>query len=317
VGGRLLERLSEIGVPVRAAARMMSRAKPMPGVQWVLCDIAQEDDLRRALAGIETVYHCGAMAGAPGSLEDYVRVNVDATVRLLELAEKAGVEKVIYLSSIGVYAMPRSSQQFVEEDSPFDSKAAERGCYTQGKVRAEETLKVYVCEHREPRLTILRPGTIYGPGSELPIGRLPLFRSHRGGLVAGGRGVPMPLVHVDNVIDAMLAAAAANVPSGRAFDIVDSPDLDQGEVARLLREVSGGRIRLLFVPYLLVWTLMLGLDLIGLVRRGRMGTMRYRLKRTLADMRYRCTAAHQELGWKARIPQADGLAGMVGQARDI
>src|SRR5262249_42370930 len=87
VGGHLVNRLSRDGVPVRATTRLLSRAVALPGVQWIQCDLAREDDLSRALSGIETVFHCGAMV-APGSLEDYEEINVRGTVRLVKLAAK-------------------------------------------------------------------------------------------------------------------------------------------------------------------------------------------------------------------------------------
>jgi hypothetical protein len=46
---------------------------------------------------------------------------------------------------------------------------------------------------------------------------------------------------------------------------------DQGEVTRVLREVSAGRIQLVFLPYPIIWVMMLGIDLHSLVRHGKMG----------------------------------------------
>jgi nucleoside-diphosphate-sugar epimerase len=72
--------------------------------------------------------------------------------------------------------------------------------------------------------------------------------------------------------------------------------------------VTGGRIRPVFAPYPLVWLAMLGLDLLSLVRYRKMGTARYRLRRTLAPMRFECTAARQDLGWRPRVGLTEGLS---------
>jgi hypothetical protein len=74
----------------------------------------------------------------------------------------------------------------------------------------------------------------------------------------------------------MLTAARCDVPTGSVYYIVDSADVDQGEVARTLCEVSPGRIRPLFFPYAFVWTLMLGVDLLAMMRHGKLGTARFR-----------------------------------------
>ena len=111
---------------------------------------------------------------------------------------------------------------------------------------------------------MLRPGTIYGPGAKLPVGRFQLPSSRERPLVAGSRRVSAGLVYVDDVVDAMLAAAMSDVPTGSVYNLVDSSDCDQEELARTMREVTGGRIRPVFAPYPLVWAAMLGLDLLSL-----------------------------------------------------
>jgi nucleoside-diphosphate-sugar epimerase len=110
------------------------------------------------------------------------------------------------------------------------------------------------------------------------------------------------------MIDALLAAANSTAPSGSVYNVVDSADLDQGEVSRILRKLSNGKIRPIFLPYPFVWAMMFGIDLISLVRNRQLGTARFRLKRTLADMRFKCNAAKDELGWQPRVPFSEGLS---------
>jgi nucleoside-diphosphate-sugar epimerase len=156
---------------------------------------------------------------------------------------------------------------------------------------------------------VLRPGTIYGPGVAPPIGRLTLPSPFRGRpIVAGSAGVPMPLAYVDNVIDAMLAAERSAVPSGSVFNVVDDAEWNQGAVARSLATVTAGKVRPLFLPYPVVWAMMLAVDLVSLARGRGMGTARYRLVRTLADMRYACLAAREQLGWSPRVGLDPGVA---------
>jgi nucleoside-diphosphate-sugar epimerase len=106
----------------------------------------------------------------------------------------------------------------------------------------------------------------------------------------------------------MLAAAERPLPTASIYDVVDDADLDQRELCREIRRSSEARIQPLMVPYAGVWSLMLGVDLLHLVRHGRLGTTRYRLKRTLAPMRFPCTAARRDLAWQPRVSLAEGLA---------
>jgi predicted dehydrogenase/nucleoside-diphosphate-sugar epimerase len=315
LGGHVVERLSSEG-PVRAMTRLISRARPRAAVQWIQCDLRDEDKLRAALSGIATVFHCAALAGPPGSLADYEEANVHGPVRLARLAAEAGVKTLVYVSSLSVYGIPTGSSPYVDETAPYDKRASERGFYTQSKLAGEKAIVEYAAAHNSPRVIVLRPGSIYGPGAKLPMGNLQLPSSSRRPIIAGSRRVPMALVYVENVVDAMLAAADSDAQTGSIFNVVDS-DVDQGEVVRALREVSHGYIRPVFVPYVVVWSMMLGIDLLSLIRRRELGTARYRLQRTLANMRFKCGAAREELKWNARVSLIDALARSVESSPDI
>jgi nucleoside-diphosphate-sugar epimerase/predicted dehydrogenase len=310
LGGRLVETLAAQGTAVRATTRLLSRTKPLPGVEWVRCDLTRDDQLGSALCDVETVFHCAALCGAPGSLQEYQAANVEGTIRLLRQAALAGVKNFIYVSSMSVYAAPEESHSVLDENAPLDERASERGAYTQSKLAADRVVRDFARQHRNgraPRIVVLRPGSIYGPGAKLPLGRFQLPSSNTRPLIAGSRDIPAGLVYVDDVVTAMLVAAQSAVPTGSVYNLVDSTDT-QDELARTLSQVSGGRIRPMFAPYPLVWAAMLGFDLVSLARHQKLGTARYRLRRTLAPMRFECTAALKDLGWRPRVPLVTGLA---------
>ena len=308
LGGRLVEVLSEQGTAVRGATRLVSRARQLRGVEWAQCDLAYEEGLRSALSGIETVFHCAALCGAPGSLEEFEDANVRGTLRLVRLAAEAGVKNFVYVSSMSVYAAPNGTRAVLDETWPYDGRAAERGAYTRSKLAADAALLEHARRELTPRIIVLRPGTIYGPGAKLPVGRFQLPSSSDRPLIAGSRWVSAGLVYVDDVVDAMLAAARSGVPTGSVYNLVNTADCNQDELARTLREVTGGRIRPVFAPYPLVWAAMLGADLMSLLRHRQLGTARYRLQRTLAPMQFECAAARQDLGWRPRVTLAEGLS---------
>jgi nucleoside-diphosphate-sugar epimerase/predicted dehydrogenase len=316
LGGRLVEVLSDQDTALRATTRLLSRARQLPGVEWVQCDLGQEDRLRSALCDVETVFHCAALCGAPGTLREYEQVNVEGTTRLLRLAAECGVRNFVYVSSMSVYAASGGAESPLDEAAALDQRAAERGSYTRSKLAADSAVLDFARHHRFPRIVVLRPGTIYGPGAKLPVGRFQLPSSSTRPIIAGSRRIPAGLVYVDDVVEAMLAAARSAVRGGSVYNLVDSGDCDQDELARTLYQVSGGRIRPLFVPYPLVWTAMFGVDLLSLVRHRKLGTARYRLHRTLAPMRFECGAARKDLGWRPRVPLAVGLSRVLNEHPD-
>jgi nucleoside-diphosphate-sugar epimerase len=246
-------------------------------------------------------------------LREYEEANVEGTSRLLRLAAEAGVRNFIYVSSMSVYGVPQDVDAPLNETSPLDERASERGSYTRSKLAADRAVLDFARRrrapaHRWPRIIVLRPGTIYGPGAKVPVGRFQLPSSNSRPLIAGSPRIPTGLVYVDDVVDAMLAAVQSEVPTGSVYNLVESGECNQEQLARTLNQVSGGRIRPRFAPYPLVWAAMLGVDLVSLVRHRKLGTARYRLQRTLTPMRVECTAAQKDLGWRPRVPLAVGLA---------
>jgi nucleoside-diphosphate-sugar epimerase len=292
LGGRLVEQLAKDGVAVRATTRLLSRARRLPHVEWIQCDLTEREDLRRAVDGVETIFHCAGMVGPPGSLAEYRRVNVDATLNLAEAAEEAGVERLIHVSSLSVYGPPLRGARLVDENSPYDDRAADRGVYTQTKLQAEKALLEYVRQRERPRVVVLRPGTIYGPGAPPPLGLFQLPSPKNRPAVTGGWRTPIALSFIDNVIDAMLAAAESDAPTGSVYNVVDSDDISQADVCREVRRLTAERIRPVRIPYPVV-------------------------KRTLAPMRYSCAAAHRELEWQPRVTLAEGLSRVLADATPL
>src|SRR5262249_25603999 len=153
------------GIPTRATTRVASRVRVVKGVEWVRCNLTSEEELPRAMAGVETVFHCGAMAGAPGSLADYEEANVRGTLRVADAAAKAGVRTLVSFSSIPTYPPPGRGKPYLDESAPYDARADERGVYTQSKLGADRVLLEFAQTHERPRIVVLRPGSLYGPGA--------------------------------------------------------------------------------------------------------------------------------------------------------
>ena len=267
--------------------------------------------------GVDTVYHCAAMADAPGSLEDFEEANVRGTLRLTRLAAEAGVRTLVYVSSISVYAKPPRGSRYLDERAAYDARAGERGAYTQSKLAADRALlrvcaRAFAAAHRAPAA-----GHHLRAGRQAPVGRftLPSPSADRP-LVAGGGGVPMPLVHIDNVIDAMrLAGARRGPPVGQRLQRGRRSRQRRKPRSRTLRAVSGGRVRPVLLPYPLVWSLMLAVDVLTQLRRkGRWAPRATGSQRTLADMRYRSDAARQERLVAERDARRGAGAGSRGGA---
>lgn len=135
VGWHVARKLVEQGIRVRALARDPARLRELPEVEPVRGDLRDRASLDRAIEGCGVVYHVAAdyrlWTGEP---EEMYRSNVEGTRGLLEAAQKAGVERVVYTSTVGCIGMPHGS--LGHEDTPVSLEEM-TGPYKRSKFLAE------------------------------------------------------------------------------------------------------------------------------------------------------------------------------------
>jgi nucleoside-diphosphate-sugar epimerase len=203
------------------------------GLQLDVCDAAQ---LRQALHGMDAVVN--AVAGSADAI-------ATGTAQLCEAALQQNV-RVVHLSTQSVYGL---AEGMVHESMPLDPRL---GWYGQAKCAAEMRVRQFV--QRGGRAVVLRPGCVWGPGSELWVGRIARWlRSGRlGELGARGDGWSN-LVHVNDVCLAISCALQMPIKQGElpTFNLAapDSPrwneyfvDLALALGATPVRRVAAGQL---------------------------------------------------------------------------
>jgi nucleoside-diphosphate-sugar epimerase len=197
IGARLCALLAATGwaTPVSASRR--------GGV-----DTLDLPSMKQALQGVDAVVNC--VAGSGDAIAQGARV-------LAQAARDAGNPRVVHLSTMSVYGALEGE---VHEESPRDPSI---GWYARAKCEAEDILA-----QSAGTVVMLRPGCVWGPGSELWVGRIGrLLRAHRlGDLGVAGDGWSN-LVAVDDVCAAIVASLRLDAKPGtpRVFNLAapDSP----------------------------------------------------------------------------------------------
>jgi len=159
------------------------------------------------LVDIDVVVHAAAALG--GDDAHLWRVNVEGSERLFRAAAAAGVERVVYVSSAGVYASEDTLG--MTEEHPVGSDHA----YCRSKFEGEERGREILGD----RLTVLRPVTIYSTGPcpvFVALGRL--LAANHPVPHNGGADTPADMVHVDDLAEA-IALAAQGRGAGGVFNI--------------------------------------------------------------------------------------------------
>lgn len=136
VGWHVARQLLDRGDSVRALARDPSKLRELDGVEKIQGDLRDADSLRRAVDGCSVVYHVAAdyrlWTRDPA---DMFRSNVDGTRNLLDAARRAGVERVVYTSTVGCVGFPKG--ELGDEQTPV-SRDDMTGPYKQSKWDAEQ-----------------------------------------------------------------------------------------------------------------------------------------------------------------------------------
>lgn len=217
IGQRVAELAREHGWTVRGIELSPTRCAALRNAGYeVECgDILDASALDRAFAGCDAVLHTAAIVREGGRLADFRRINVDGATLAAERAAQAGAKTFVHLSSVMVYGFRFPSG--IDEDGPKDG-AGNPYCIT--KIEAEKALLEFAARPGAPRIVLVRPGDVYGPGSEPWVLRpLELLRRGIFALPGDGQGV-INHVYIDNLVDAIFLAIE-KAPAGAAFNVTD------------------------------------------------------------------------------------------------
>lgn len=185
-------------------------------------DICQADRWAGRLAGCDALVHAAALVGMPADTDGFWRVNVEGTRSVLGAVGRAGVPRVVLLSSVTVYG-----NRFPDEVTEEHPVASTGVAYPDSKIRAEQmALEANAAGLME--CVIVRPGDVYGPRS-LPwtVNPVRLIRSRRVA-VPGHSGVLSP-IYIDDLVRGLAAAALTPGAAGHIVNLSGGRGAGTGE----------------------------------------------------------------------------------------
>jgi dihydroflavonol-4-reductase len=206
IGSAVVRQLLAAGHRVRAVVRNRNSAANLSGlpVELVQADVRVAREVRDVIAGSRFVFHVAAdyrlWAAEP---DDIFRNNVESTKAVVEAVLEAGVQRLVYTSSVATLALPEDGRPADETMSLSLGNAI--GAYKRSKVAAEELVAEAVRAHGLP-VVIVNPSTPIGPrdARPTPTGRI-IVEAARGRMPAFV-DTGLNLVHVDDVAAGHLAA---------------------------------------------------------------------------------------------------------------
>jgi len=313
VGSAVARALVAAGYPVRALIRPSSVRNNLAGLdlETVDGDICDEPALARAMTGVRYVVHVAAdyrlWARDPAAI---VRTNVDGTRNVMEAALRAGVERIVYTSSVATLAV-RDDGEAADESVPLDEASAV-GAYKRSKVAAERVVEAMIARARLPAV-IVNPSTPVGPRDikPTPTGRI-IVEAARGRMPAFV-DTGMNLVHVDDVAQGHVAALA----HGRIGEryILGGENVPLVNMLRDIARISGRRAPRWKLPRGPLFPLAAVAETIARVSSHEPFLTRDGLRMSAHRMFFTSAKAERELGYRAR-PYGEGLRDAVAWFRD-
>ncbi len=293
VGRAVCDALTAAGRPVRRGVR--ASASPAAADTVAVGDLGPDTDWRAALDGVQCVVHLAARTHvlretAPDALAEYRRVNVEGTRALARQAARAGVRRLVFMSSIKVNGEATDTRPYTADDTPRPEDA-----YGLSKWETEQALARITAE-TGLEIVVLRPPLVYGPGVKGNFLRLMNLVARRLPLPLASIANRRSLVYVGNLADAVVSAIDAPRAAGRTYLLADGQDVSTPDLVRAIAVALGVEPSLLPCPPAL---LRLGATLAG--RRAE-------FSRLAGSLQADCSLARGELGWQPRTSLAQGLA---------
>jgi nucleoside-diphosphate-sugar epimerase len=307
IGAHFVERALAAGHEVTGLYRSANGEKAellrkltAQGARLSAGDVLEPETYASLLKDVQCICHfAAAFKGSGHSEEEFIRINVVGTERVLAEGAKRGVSRFVLCSTAGIYG--QSPPGIVDETAtaqPWNE-------YERSKHAAEEAVRKQAAS-LGVEYVILRPSVVYGPRDDR---LLKLFRAaakSRFPLFGPGAG-RRHMVYVTDVADAFLLSCTTPAAANQEMIIAGPQAVPLREMLELLAGVMARKSfgpKLPLTPMLLLAAVVEdACKLIGVsppLYRRRMDFYR-------SDAAFDCSRANALMGWTARVDLPEGL----------
>ncbi len=248
IGSHLAEKLVEKVASVKAFIHYSSsgsngwleNSEQSDDIQIFSGDIRDQDSLKKALEGVDIVFHLAALIAIPYSYispSAYVRTNVEGTLNILQVAMEKGISKLIHTSTSEVYGSARFVP--INEDHQLQGQSP----YSASKIGADKIAESFFCAFGYPVVTV-RPFNTYGPRQSaravIPTIISQALTQKR--ITLGNISPTRDLTYVYDTVDGFIKCAQTEGIDGEVINLGVGKDISIGELADTILNVMGLKI---------------------------------------------------------------------------
>ena len=292
IGSHLVERLLTEKAQVRAFVRYNSRGDPgflrmlseedRARVEIIAGDLEDEDAVRKAVDGVEVVFHLGALISIPYSYRhplEVAKTNLLGTMNVLLACRDLKVKKIVHISSSEVYGT--AIQVPISESHPLQGQSP----YSASKIGADKLAESFFCAFGLPVVTV-RPFNTYGPRQStravIPViitQALTQDKIHLGNL-----DTIRDFTFVQDTVAGMVKAAEVDGVEGKVLNLGTGQEIRIGELAEKIIQKTGCNVEII-------------------IDSDRLRPQASEVMRLISDN----SLARKSLGWGPKITLDEGL----------
>lgn len=321
IGRSLVKKLVNSGYRIRVLTRQPDKQNAILSelggsrLTYVRGDIGMLEDIVCASAGVETIFHLASAMG--GSWDEYQNSTIRGMENTLRACERNNIKSLIYVSTINVYdAKNYPDGAVIDESFQYEDQPERRGSYSNAKLVAERML----LDNKSilpASTTIIRPGLVYGKKKNfmpLDAGKILLNRFI---IVFGMGNRRLPVVYIENLIDALLLSADSNTGNERKriFNIVDDDYPVQHKFISCYSRLINRKLIPVYVPVILLRAAFFLADKIMFVFSGKKMNLLYKLNAIVKTPVFSTENAKKTIKWHQKNNFEDGMKYSLGVTR--
>lgn len=316
IGGALLRRLAGYGCEVIGGVLHPHEAEALRARSYraEVLDLASDEPFEGLVRDVDIVFHLAAMFQETEHGEaTYRKVNADGALKLCQAAARAGVERFVHCSTVGVHGDVKEVP--CKETSPFNPMDDYHRTKLAGELAILEFARTLPSDGMV--VTVNRPAMVYGPGD---MRMLKLFKSilHRRFYMIGSGEVLAHLGYIEDQVDSFLLCAVAQRENVHleAFNIASDEPITLNQLARMIADVGGVTLPRTRVPVLPVWLAGLICEVACAPVGVRPPLSRRRVGFFTHNRAFDLSKAKSRLGYQSRWDHRSGIAETIRWYRE-
>jgi nucleoside-diphosphate-sugar epimerase len=299
--------LNEGAKVVAADFRVAPQLQAIKSDRLTIWQVDLTGDYKELPSGVTDVIHAAGRVSDWGKYEDFYKINVGATSKLMKLAKDSGVKNFLFISSIDIHGFFGHVEE-TEDGVYYPSKCF----YPRTKTIAEKEVRAY--NSPQMKTVCIRPCTVYGPGDTTVQGPImdAILKGQMGFIDKGKKLISR--IYITDLVEGLCRALEFG-RGGEAYNIVSGEKITWLEWVDEISKALGVKTPKTSAPYFIAITIAAALEGLFKLFRSKNPPIltKMRIQHAGHDFYFVPTKAKAELGFAPKVAWRDGVKLMAAE----